>query len=88
MCTSTTDCFRYCSKNYKCNGRKYASGEACFQEHLSEYFNNEGHNGFLHGVSVTLIDKTDAKNPIKQEHYWWYTLKTMPPHGLNVEDDF
>ena len=48
----------------------------------------KGHNGFLHDVSVTLINKTDAKNPIKQDHYWQHTLKTLPPHGLNVEDDF
>ena len=36
---------------------------------LCEYFNNEWHNGFLHDFSVTLIDKTDTKNPIKREHY-------------------
>ena len=39
----------------------------------------EGHNGFLHDVSVTLIDKTDGKNLIKQEHYWH--LKNLAPHG-------
>ena len=46
------------------------TGEACFQEHLSENVNSDGHNGFLHDLSVTLINKSDAKNPIKQEHYW------------------
>ena len=88
---STTDCFRYRWNNYKCHDshdRKYARGEACLQEHLLEHFNSERHNGFLHDVSVTLVDKTDAKNPIKREHYWWHTLKTLAPHGLNVEDDF
>ena len=39
------------------------------QEHLFEHFNSEGHNGFLHDVSITLIDKTDANTLIKQEHY-------------------
>ena len=58
------------------------------QEHLFEQFNSEGHNAFLHDVSFTLIDKTDAKNPIKREHYRRHTLKTLAPHGLNVEDDF
>ena len=48
----------------------------------------EGHNGFLNSVLVTLIDKTDAKNSIKREHYWQHTLKTLASHGLNVEDDF
>ena len=73
---STTDCFRYRWNNYKCNDRKYASGEACLLEHLFEHFNSEGHNGFLHDVSVTFINKTDAKNPIKREHYLRHTLKT------------
>ena len=40
--------------------------EACLQEHLFEHFNSEGHSGFLHDVSVKLIDKTDAKNPINE----------------------
>ena len=84
----TTNCFRYCWNNYKCSDRKYARGEACLQEHLFEHFNSEGQNGFLHEVWVTLIDKTDAKNPIKREHYWRHTHKTLAPHGLNVEDDF
>ena len=43
-------------------------GEACLQEHLLEHFNSEENNGFLHDLSVTLIDKTDAKYPIKREH--------------------
>ena len=64
---STTDCFRYRWNNYKCNDRKYAIGEPCFPEHLFEHANSEGHNGFVHDVSVALIEKTGAKNPIKQE---------------------
>ena len=51
---STTDCFRYNWNNYNCSDRKYVRGEACLQEHLFQYFNSEGHNGFLHEVSVTL----------------------------------
>ena len=85
---STTDCFRYRWNNYKCNDRKYARGEACLQEHLFEHFNSEGRNEFSHDVSVTLIDKTDAKYPIKREHYQRHTLKMLAPHGLNVEDEF
>ena len=27
----------------------------------------EGHNGFIHDVSVTLINKTDGKTPTKWE---------------------
>ena len=73
---------------YTCNDIKYILGEACLQEYLFEHFNSEGHNGSLHNVLVILIDKTDGKNPIKQEHYWRHTLETLVPHGLNVEDDF
>ena len=29
------------------------------------HFNSEEDNGFLHDISVTLIDKTDGTNPIK-----------------------
>ena len=65
---STTDCFRYRWNNYNCSDRKYATGEVCLQEHLFEYFSSEGHNGFLHDAPVTLINKTDAKNPIKGEN--------------------
>ena len=63
----TTDCFQYRWNNYKCNDRNMR-GEACFQEYLFEHFNSEENNGFLHDLSVTLIDKTYAKNPIKREH--------------------
>ena len=85
---STTDCFRYRWNNYKRNDRKHSRDEACLQEHLFEHFNSKGHNGFLHDVSFTLINKTDLKNPTKREHYERHTLKTLGPHGLNVEDDF
>ena len=55
------------------------------QEHLFEYFKSEGHSGFLGNVSITLIDKTDGKDP-KGENYWIRTLKTYTPCGLNIED--
>ena len=35
------------------------------QEHLFKHFNSMGHNGFVN-VSITLIDKTDDKNPKKK----------------------
>ena len=50
-------------------------GEVCLQEYL-----------FEHDISVTLINKIDAKKPIKREHYWQHTLKRLAPRGLNVED--
>ena len=56
------------------------------QEHLFKHFNIMWHNGFLSNVSITLIDKTDGKNPKKTEDYWKRTLKTYKLFELNVED--
>ena len=39
-------------------------------------------------VTVTLIDKTDVRNPTERKDYWIYTLKTKAPMGLNIEDGF
>ena len=37
------------------------------QRHLYERFTLPGHYGFLHDVSITLIDKTDPSCPTKRE---------------------
>ena len=55
-------------------------------EHFLKHFNSMGHIGFLNNVPITLIDKTDGKNPKKRDDYWRRTLKTYSPFGLNVED--
>ena len=39
------------------------------QEDIFEYFNREGHTGFLEDVSVTFIDKTYSQNPEKRQNY-------------------
>ena len=82
----TTDCFKCRWNNYNDNNRKHSRKESCMQEHLFKNFNSMGHNGFLNNVSITLIDKTDGKNPKKREDYWRRTLKTYLPFGLNIED--
>ena len=56
------------------------------QRHLYENFNLPGRSRFLNDVSVTLIDKTDPKDPTKREDFWIQTLKTKAAPGLNVED--
>ena len=71
---------------YKDNATKFERGEHFLQRHLYELFNLPGYSGFLNDVSVTRIDKTDPKDPTKQENYWIQTLKTKTPLGLNVED--
>ena len=57
------------------------------QEDLFKHLNSTGHNGFLNDVSITLIDKTDGKNPKKREDYWRRILKTYSLFGLNFEDN-
>ena len=58
----------------------------CMQKHLFEHFHSDGHNGFLEDFAVTLIDKTDGRDPKNRENYWMRTLKTLAPDGLNIED--
>ena len=82
----TVDEVRHRWNNYKDNTRKFVRGEHCMQRHLYEHFKLPGHLGFLNDISVTLIDKTDPKDPTKQEDYWIHTLKTKATLGLNVED--
>ena len=69
--------------NYKSNDRKFKRVERCMQEHLYEHFYS---NGFLEDVAITLIDKTDRRDPKNRENYWMRTLKTLAPDGLNIED--
>ena len=45
------------SNNYKTNNRKDERVKSCMQEHLFEYFNEEGHDRFLEDISITFIDK-------------------------------
>ena len=46
------------------------------QIHLYEYFDLPGHTNFLEDVTVTLIDKTDPRNPTEREDHWMYTFKS------------
>ena len=65
---TTCNC-RYRWNNYNDNDRKHSWKESCMQEHLFRHFNSIELNGFLNNVSITLIDKTDRKNPNKREGY-------------------
>ena len=72
--------------NYEDNARKFERGEHCMQRHLHEHFNLSSHSGFLREVFVTLIDKTDFKDPTKRDEYGIHILNTKAPLGFNVED--
>ena len=81
----TTNAFRYRWNNYKSNDKKFQRGEQCMQDHLFRHFYSEGHDGFIGNVSISFIDKTDGFDPTKRENFWMRTLKTLAPHGLNIE---
>ena len=55
------------------------------QQHVLEHFQSPGHTDFVADVCTTFIDKTDSFIPEKREDYWRQTLKTLSPHGLNIE---
>ena len=57
------------------------------EQHSFEHFYNEGHCSFFENVTITFIDKTDPKDPKRQEDYWWHILRMMAPIDLNVEND-
>ena len=65
------------NNHYKTDTRKAGSGniESCKQQFFQNHFLQEDHHGFLEDVEVTLIDKTQASNPIKKEYYLMKTLK-------------
>ena len=54
------------------------------QQHLFEHFQSPGH--IVEDVCITFIDKTDPFITTKLEDYWRQTLKTLAPHGLNIEE--
>ena len=81
----TTYAFHKSWNNYKSNARKFLIGESCMQRHLIGHFQSPEHTGFIENVCITLIDKTDSFISTKHEDYWIQTLKTLAPHGLNIE---
>ena len=84
----TVDIFRNRWNNYKDNAIKFdRGGEHCMQRHLHEHFTLPGHSGFLHDVSIRLIDKTDPSCSSKRKDYWIDVLKTKAPMGLNFDFD-
>ena len=54
--------------------------------HLLKHFDSEDYDGFLENASITLIDKTDGRDPKKKEDYWKRTLKTYTHCEFNGED--
>ena len=72
--------------NCQDNARKYEKSQHCVHKHLYEHIDLPAHTNFLEDNTVTLIDKTDPRNPTEGEDYWIYTLKTKVPRCLNMEE--
>ena len=62
--------------NYKDNAKKFERGDHCMQRHLNKQLRLLSHSGFIKNLSVTLIHKTDPKNPTKPKYFWMHILKT------------
>ena len=60
----SADQFRFRWNNYKSNDKKIKRGE-----HLYEHYYSDGHDGFFQGVTITIIDKTDGKDPKNRKRY-------------------
>ena len=48
---------------------KLREREDCMQRYLHEYFFSEVHNGFIHGVEIIFIDKTDPSDPTRRKEF-------------------
>ena len=83
---STTDRFRFRWNNYKNCQRKAERGEDHMQKYLHDHFLGEDHDGLVHNVVITFIDKTDPSDPERREEFWRTKLRTLAPHGLNNEE--
>ena len=59
----TVDAFKSPWNNHKGNARNYERGQHCLQKHLHEHFDLSSHTNFMQDVRVTLLKKTDARNP-------------------------
>ena len=55
-------------------------------KHLFEHFKSSpGLISLIEDVCVTFIEKTDRFIPTNHKDYWRQKLKTLAPHGLNME---
>lgn len=83
----TTDAFRKRWNNYKSSNRKFCNGGVVPQANFHAHFLRSDHGGFLENVDITLIDKTDGRDPTQREQYWIDRLGTTSPTGLNARQE-
>ena len=68
------DTFRHRWNNYKSNDRKFKRSEPCMHEQVMVMF------------QAQVIHKMDPSDPLKSENFWWDTLMTTEPYGLDIDD--
>ena len=56
------------------------------QDYLYGHFYSDSHYVFLENVTITLVDKTDGRDPKNRENCWMRTLKMLALVRLNIED--
>ena len=56
------------------------------QKYLHDHFLSEDHDGLVNNVVTIFIDKTDPSDPERREEFWRTKLRTLAPHGLNIEE--
>ena len=78
-----TDEFRLRWNNYKNNDKKMY-GMMHVYRNICLSISKVNVTVFLGNVSITLIDKTNGKDPIKRENYWMRALKIYA--RLSIED--
>ena len=59
--------------------------EGCMQEHLFRHFSSPDLTVFLNDVLITLIDKTDPSDPLKQEEFGEKLSKPWHLLGLTLK---
>ena len=72
--------------NYKDNSRKALNKAPHMQPELHSHFELPGHTSLTTDIEVTLIDKTDLREPKVREKFWMSELRTLVPEGLNVSE--
>ena len=83
----TSDKFRLRWNNYVSCQKKAAAGGTPPQAAFHNHFLQENHRGLVNDVKITIIDKTDASDPLTRERFWIDKIETMTPQGLNTEDN-
>ena len=75
---STVPKFRARFNQYKSYVKSYGKDrKGFFQEKLTEYFFNHGHNGSYKDMMVQIKDSWDPNDQEKRKDFWMHKLQTL-----------